>query len=179
MKFFIFLFGIVLGVVGHRYYLESEAAKTTTTPVEAAPSSTTTVTNHATPPPTTTASPTLAERARDSAAAAKDAVSNKLVDWHLTPAEIKEDLAKTGTVVRTKTAAAGRGLSNVRIVAVIKGKYALENELSARTINVDADAGKVTLHGTAGSAELIARAIALALETDGVNTVESQLTVTP
>ena len=177
MKFFIFLLGIVLGVLGHRYYLENEAAKPTA--VEASPGAPTTVTKHASPATPTTPAPTLADRARDTAVAAKDAVAGKLADWHLTPAEIKEDLAKTGTVVRTKTAAAGKTLSNARIVAVIKGKYALENDLSARTITVDADAGKVTLRGTTASAELIARAIALALETDGVTTVESHLTVTP
>jgi osmotically-inducible protein OsmY len=167
MKFFIFLLGIAAGAAGYHYY-----HKPTCTALNHGPESTRT-----TPPAPVADNRTFTEKARDGAAAAKDAFSQKMVEWHLTPAEINRELEQTGRVARTKTAAAGQSLSNVRVVAVIKGKYALENELSARTINVDADAGKVTLRGTTKSPELIARAIALALETDGVTSVDSHLTV--
>jgi osmotically-inducible protein OsmY len=161
MKFFIFLLGIAAGAAGYHYYHKPTCAALT-------PGTAASVDNR-----------TVAEKARDGAQAAKESLSEKMVEWNLTPAEINQDLEKTGRVVRTKTAVASQGLSNARVVAVIKGKYALEDQLSARLINVDADAGKVTLRGTAPSAELIARAIAIALETEGVTSVDSQLTVSP
>jgi hypothetical protein len=172
MKLFIFLFGIVVGAAGYHYY--HQPASSAPTPELAAPEA---------PAPAPAAAHadqrSITEKARDGALAAKQAISQKIVEWKLTPAEINQELEKTGRVVRNKTATAGQTLSNARIVAVIKGKYALEDELSARQINVDADAGKVTLRGTAHSPELIARAITLALETEGVVSVDSQLTVAP
>lgn len=178
MKFFIFLLGIAAGAAGYHYYHKptctalgpsaeptSTGARTSTT--------TTPATTYPTPPDTRS----FSDKVRDGAAAAKEGIGQKLVDWHLTPAEIDRELEQTGRVVRTKTASVRQSLSNARVIAMIKGKYAADNDLSARTISVDADAGKVTLRGTAPSAELIARAITLALETDGVTTVDSQLTV--
>jgi hypothetical protein len=172
MKLFIFLLGIAAGAAGYHYY--NKPASAASTPALAAPEA-----SKAAPAVAPTDNRTFTEKARDGALAAKQAVSQKIVEWKLTPAEINQELEKTGRVVRSKTATAGQSLSNARIVAVIKGKYALEDELSARQINVDADAGKVTLRGTAHSPELIARAITLALETDGVVSVDSQLTVSP
>ena len=166
MKLFIFLLGIAAGAAGYHYYHKPTCA-TLSPELEKSPQSA--------PPPADNR--THSEKARDGALAAKESISNKLVEWHLTPAEINRDLEQTGRVVRKKTAAAGQSLSNTRLVAVIKGKYALEDELSARAISVDADAGKVTLRGTVKSPELIARAISLALETDGVTSVDSELTV--
>jgi osmotically-inducible protein OsmY len=168
MKLFIFLLGIAVGAVGYHYY-HKPACLAQTSGVESA--------NGTHPAVAAPDNRSFSEKARDGAAAAKEGLSQKMIEWHLTPAEIDQDLEKAGRVVRAKTASTGQRLSNARIVAVIKGKYALENDLSARTINVDADAGKVTLNGTAKSRELIARAIALALETDGVISVDSQLTV--
>lgn len=168
MKLFIFLLGIGAGAAGYHYYHKPTCA--TLTPAVEKPSGTV---HTATAPDNRS----ISEKARDGALAAKEGISQKLVEWHLTPAEINQELEKTGRVVRSKTATAGQSLSNARVVAVIKGKYALEDDLSARAINVDAEAGKVTLRGTARSHELIARAIALALETDGVTSVDSQLTV--
>jgi osmotically-inducible protein OsmY len=168
MKLFVFLLGIAAGAAGYHYY-HKPTCNALSQPVE-----------KPTPDATHTPSPdhrTVAEKARDGALAAKEGISQKLVEWHLTPAEINQELEKTGRVVRNKTASAGQSISNVRLVAVIKGKYALDDDLSARAINVDADVGKVTLRGTAKSPELIAHAIALALATDGVTAVDSQLTV--
>jgi len=142
--------------------------------------------NEKTPPPSS--SPTLSERAGDAAektrefaSDTKEAIADKLVEWKLTPADIKADLEKTGRVVRDKTLAAGEkvggALDNARIVTVINGKYIADKDLAARKINVDADNGVVTLTGTAGSVELIGRAIALALNTNGVTHVIGLLKV--
>lgn len=123
----------------------------------------------------------LSQKAADTARAAKQAVSDKIVQWHLTPDEIKSDLQQTGQVVRTKAQEVGSNLStktsNARIVTVIKAKYALESDLSARAIEVDCDSGIVTLRGSAANPALIAKAVGLALDTDGVVRVNSLLTV--
>lgn len=126
---------------------------------------------------------TAADKTKEVATNVKDTVSAKLTEWHLTGADIKADLQKGGQVVRTKSAAAGEKIAtvadNARIVALIKTKYVADSDLSALKINVDANAGAVTLTGTVASADLIGRAIVLALDTQGVTQVTSLLTIQP
>lgn len=123
--------------------------------------------------------PTLTEKARDSAAEARDAIAAKLEAWRLTPDDIRRDLAETGRVVRSKARAAGEKVADARIVTVIKAKYVLERDLSALAIDVDCRDGEVTLTGTVDSAERLGRAVALALDTEGVHHVVSRLTLPP
>jgi osmotically-inducible protein OsmY len=121
--------------------------------------------------------PSLADKARDSADSVKDAINDKLTEWHLTPDDIKNDLAKTGQVVRTKAQAVGEKIADGRIVTVIKAKYVLDHDLSAIDISVESNDGQVDLGGTVASPELIGKAIALALDTDGVRGVTSKIAV--
>ncbi len=116
---------------------------------------------------------------RSAATDAKDSLSQKLAEWKLTPDDIKQDLARTGEVVRSKAAGLREGIADARVVAVIKAKYLLDSQLSALAIDVDCHGGEVTLKGSVQSPELIGRAIALALETSGVHNVVSRLTVKP
>lgn len=134
---------------------------------------------------------TLSEKSKDAATAAvdktkevatdvKNAVSDKLTEWKLTPDDIKADLAKGGRIVRTKAVAAGEKIGdvadNARIVTVINAKFVADSQLSALKINVDADQGTVTLKGAVASPDLISKAMLLALDTDGVHEVVSLLT---
>jgi hyperosmotically inducible protein len=95
--------------------------------------------------------------------------------------QIKDELARTGRVVREKTGEAGARIADAtadaRITAAIKSKFALDRDLSALSISVNTTQGKVTLAGTVASAELIKRATTLALEVDGANEVVSTLQV--
>ncbi len=127
--------------------------------------------------PSQPADPSLADKARDTASDVKDAINEKLTEWHLTPDDIKDDLAKTGQVVRTKTQAVGGEISDARIVTVIKAKYVLDHDLSAIDISVDSQDGQVALGGTVASPELIGKAVVLALDTDGVRGVTSKIAV--
>ena len=61
--------------------------------------------------------------------------------------------------------------------ATIKTKLVGEYRCSAAHINVDTTDGLVTLSGTATSAEEIAKAVRVALDTDGVHKVVSTLQV--
>ncbi|HVT73959.1 MAG TPA: BON domain-containing protein [Lacunisphaera sp.] len=124
---------------------------------------------------------TAADKTRDAAVDTKNAIADKLRDWKLTPSDLKTDMQKGGRVVRDKTQAAGEkvggAIDNARIVTVINGKYVADSDLSALKINVDADNGVVTLKGTVKSLDAVGKAMALALDTDGVHQVVSLLTV--
>ena len=170
---FIFLVGAAAGAFGF-YYFQEQRTTAAAKPASAEVKPTAEPAH---------ANPSLSERAREEAKVAKDAIATKLADWHLTPDDISNDIARTGEVVRTKAQDVGNSIagatSNARIVTTIKTKYTLEKELSARAIEVECDNGQVTLRGTATSHALIAKAVALALDTDGVTQVTAKLTVVP
>jgi hyperosmotically inducible protein len=122
-----------------------------------------------------------AERTADSMEDVARHADDNIKTWRLSGDEIRADLNKSGRVVREKTVAAGNkmatGIDNARITTSVKAKYAADRMVSALTIDADTNNGVVTLKGTANSTEAIARAIELALETDGVHQVVSLLTV--
>ncbi len=126
---------------------------------------------------------TAVDKTADAAVKVKDAIGDKMTEWKLSPDDLKDDFQKTGRIVRSKSAAAGQRVGEVfddaRIVTAIKGKYLTDNRLSAFAVSVSADKGIVTLSGSVKSLDLAGRAMALALDTDGVTSVVSVLTVTP
>lgn len=108
----------------------------------------------------------------------RDDLSQKLIQWHLTADDIRQDLARTGEVVRIQAQGVGGKISDVRIAAVVKAKLILDRELSNCEVRVSVRDGHVTLEGSVGTPELLGRAMALALETDGVMDVGSKIEVT-
>ncbi|MFO1446867.1 MAG: BON domain-containing protein [Opitutaceae bacterium] len=166
----IFILGITVGALGYRFMQER-------TPEPAA------VTKALPQPEAVEPTPLkekvarvaqgMGEIARDTGAV----VGEKLRAWKLTPDDLREDLKRGGAVVRTKAREAGAGLGDARILAMVKAKYVLDRDLSARSIDVDVKGGEVTLHGEVTSALLLGHAIALALDTDGVVSVTSRLIV--
>jgi osmotically-inducible protein OsmY len=151
--FFCLLLGALLGAIGWRYY-ERTQNPTLGQRVE-----------------------DVADKARAAAGETQAAVADKAEDWKLTPENIKEELRKTGRVVRSKAKAVGERLDDARIIAVIKGKYVIEKDLSTFAITVDCRDGAVRLTGSVTAFEHIARAVTLALQTGGVHSVDSQLVV--
>jgi hyperosmotically inducible protein len=97
--------------------------------------------------------------------------------------DIKAELARGGLVVREKAKRAGAAVAdaatNARITATIKTKLLTEPGLSGLSINVDTTDGFVTLSGTVSSADQVARAVRIALDTEGVYKVASTLQVKP
>lgn len=95
--------------------------------------------------------------------------------------KIREELARSGKVIRKKAEQAGNQIadatSDTRITAEIKSKLALESDLSALKISVNTTDGTVTLSGSASSLEAIQKAMKLALSVDGVTQVVSSLQV--
>jgi hyperosmotically inducible periplasmic protein len=95
--------------------------------------------------------------------------------------QIRDELEKSGRVVRKKAEEAGAAIADAtadaRVTAAIKAKYAVEPDLSALSISVNTTKGVVTLAGSAGSLEQVKKAMRLALETEGANEVISTLQV--
>ena len=147
------LIGAVLGAVGWQYYQRSQHP-TAGQRIEK-----------------------IADKSRDTAKDTKDTVVEKAEDWKLTPENIKEELAKTGRVVRAKARSVSESIDDARIIAVIKGKYVVEKDLSSLAIKVECRNGDVQLSGSVTAEEHIARAVTLALQTNGVHNVNSQLVV--
>lgn len=96
-----------------------------------------------------------------------------------TAEEVKAELGKTGVVVRDKaktaTDAVGAAVSDTAVTAAVKAK--LLGESGLRGVSVETAQGVVTLGGTVTSHEDIARAMKIALETDGTRRVVSRLQV--
>ncbi len=119
----------------------------------------------------------LAGRTRAAANDAKGLLSAKAREWNLTPDRIQNELTKTGRVVRSRAIVVGEKMDDARIIAVIKGKYVVERNLSSCDISVDCDAGTVKLTGWVNSPGQIGRAVDLALQTNGVHHVVSDLSL--
>jgi osmotically-inducible protein OsmY len=112
---------------------------------------------------------------------ARDAIQEKIKVLDLRPDQVREDLAKTGQVVRRKAREAGQAISDAtadaRITGAIKTKLVGDKNLSAMSISVNTTGGVVTLSGTVDTTEEISKAMLLAMETDGVREVISTLQV--
>jgi osmotically-inducible protein OsmY len=107
------------------------------------------------------------------------AIRDTLSDWSVEG--IREEMARSSMVVREKAKAAGHSIAdataNARVTAAIKAKLVAEPGLPAFSINVDTTDGLVTLSGKVSSHDQIAKAVKLALETDGVHKVISTLQI--
>jgi osmotically-inducible protein OsmY len=121
------------------------------------------------------------EQIESATKSAKDAVQEKLRVLDLRPEQVKEDLARTGQVVRRKARQAGQAIADAtadaRVTAAIKGKLLGTRDLSSLGISVNTTAGVVTLSGTVNSTEEISKAMMIAMDTEGVSEVISTLQV--
>ena len=124
---------------------------------------------------------TTGEQIENSTKAARDTVQDKIKALDLRPEQIKEDLARTGQVVRRKAQEAGHAISDAtadaRITGAIKGKLLANKDLSAMSISVNTTEGVVTMSGSVNSPEDISKAMLLAMDTDGVREVISTMQV--
>ena len=138
--------------------------------------------------------PETEQRVKDSAAkagaAASDAAHNfsdafkaELDTLDLRPDQIKDEMTRTGKIVRRRAQEiAGQvadATADARIVTEIKGKYAGDADLSVWSISVSSHDGHVALSGTVPTPEGVGKAVALALEVKGVADVTSTLEIKP
>lgn len=128
-----------------------------------------------------------AEQATEAAGAvlfhAAEAMKAKAHALNLQPERIREELARTGQVVRRQTVEIGSEAmdtaAEVATTAQIKAVLAADSDLSVFDISVTTAAGVVTLEGTVPSEEQLAQAVVVAMEAQGVDRVVSKLRVEP
>jgi osmotically-inducible protein OsmY len=95
-------------------------------------------------------------------------------------AELQADLDRGVAIVRTKDNIVGAPTGNTDdavIETMVKGKLQADAETSKAMIDVKAKNGEVSLDGSADSAHAVGRSIALALDTQGVTKVSSNVKV--
>ena len=123
------------------------------------------------------------EQIESTTKSARDSIQDKLKVLDLRSEDIKDELARTGRIVRRKAREAGQAIADAtadaRVTAAIKAKLVANRDLSALSISVNTTEGVVTLSGTVSSPEDISKAMLLAMETDGVREVVSTLQVKP
>jgi osmotically-inducible protein OsmY len=116
-----------------------------------------------------------------SASDAQQAVHDKLHDLNFSTDDLKEELARTGQVVREKARELGSKAADAtvdaRVTATIKGKLVADSGLSGLNISVSTTDGVVTLSGRVRNHDEVKKAMDLALATDGCNKVISTLQV--
>jgi osmotically-inducible protein OsmY len=121
------------------------------------------------------------ESVQNAAEEARGALGARLEALELGPDDIKRDLAQSGRVVRQRARelrdTVADATADARITAAVKARLAADPELSALEISVDTTARRVTLAGTVATPDLVGKAVALALATDGVQAVDSTLQV--
>jgi osmotically-inducible protein OsmY len=98
----------------------------------------------------------------------------------LSDSEIQADLDRGVAIVRTKDTVVGAPTGNSDdsvIETMVKGKLQADADTSKAMIDVKAKNGEVSLDGSADSATIVGRAIALALDTQGVSKVSANVKV--
>jgi osmotically-inducible protein OsmY len=125
------------------------------------------------------ASKSAGDQIENAAKSTRDAIQEKIKILDLRPEQVKDDLDRTGKVIRRKARETGQAISDAtadaRITAAIKGKLLANKDLSALSISVNTTSGVVTLSGSVNSTEDISKAVMLAMESDGVREVISTL----
>ena len=92
-------------------------------------------------------------------------------------ARAREAGAEIGETVATGADQAQRAAADASLTAKIKAKMALDDQVSAASIDVDTNGSVVTLSGRVSSADERERALRLARETEGVTKVDDRLTI--
>lgn len=117
----------------------------------------------------------------NAAKSAQAALEDKLRSLNLRTNDFKEELARTGQIVRRKARETGQAIADAtadaRITATIKGKIIANRDLPTLSISVNTTQGIVTLSGAVASSEDISKVMLLAYETDGVREVISTLQI--
>ena len=103
-----------------------------------------------------------------------------MTEWRLGDSEIQADIDRGVAIVRTKDSIVGAPTGHTDdsvIETMVKGKLQADSVTSKCTIDAKAKNGEVTLSGNADKASQVGRAIALALDTQGVTKVSSEIKI--
>lgn len=121
-------------------------------------------------------------RAANSAAASMSNmahdVSAKVTEWRLSNSDIQADLAADREIVRTRSGnlSPTGNIDKSTLQSAVEGRIRADAELSSLKLDVNGKAnGEIQLEGKALTSDQVGRAIALALDTDGVSKVTSKI----
>jgi osmotically-inducible protein OsmY len=180
------LFALALGLVVAGCNKSTRSASTTANESTATTSSDYTANNNANA--NTNANSDLNHDLNRTANSAANAIGNaannigasaRMAEWHLNASDLQADLDNNKEIIRTKenTSGAATGSSDKSVIeSMVKGRLEADSDIAALKLHVSADReGEVTLKGKAHSAEEVGRAIALALDTEGVTKVTSKI----
>jgi len=121
------------------------------------------------------------EEATDAAREAGKLLDARIEVLELQASRIRREMAEQGRVIRRRARDLGERVADeaadARATVAIKARLAADPELSALDISVNTAAGVVTLGGTVAAPDLVGRAMADALEADGVREVVSTIRV--
>lgn len=94
-----------------------------------------------------------------------------------TVADAKQQTRELGDTLEQKADQAGQAIDDAAITTTVKGKLLAADDLNGTDISVDTEQGVVTLRGRVPSDTARNRAVDIALNVDGVLTVDNRLTV--
>jgi len=107
----------------------------------------------------------------------KEVYMDQVKRMRVTEDDVKKDIVKVGEVVKEKAADAGVVMSDAKILATIKAKFALDRELSSLDIEIKVDHGNVTLSGHISNKALVNKITSLVFDTEGVKQVKAHLSI--
>lgn len=112
-------------------------------------------------------------------AASNVAVTARMSQWKLNPSDIQADLNNNKDIIRTKGTEVGAPTGRMDksvIESAVKARLESDSSIAPLKLKVSANKeGDVKLSGKADSAQEVGRAIALALDTQGVTKVTSKV----
>ena len=92
---------------------------------------------------------------------------------------VKDGTTAAGKEVGKGAEVVGEKIEDASITSAVKMKFANDELVSASNINVDTTDGNVTLTGTVANQAELDRAMLLGRSVNGVNSVHSNLTMSP
>jgi hypothetical protein len=120
-----------------------------------------------------------ADHAKTAMANAAHDVAARVNEWRLSSRDIEADIVAHRDIVRTKDSAGTVPTGNIdksTLKSAVEGRIKADSELANLKLDVNAKRdGEIELEGKAMTADQVGRAIALALDTDGVNKVTSKV----
>jgi hypothetical protein len=134
---------------------------------------------------TRNAADNVRDASRDAAASMRQAgrdISARMTEWRLSATDIESDVMAKRPVVRTRTdAVAPTGkIDEDTLESAIKGRLHADSQLADLKFDVNANSkGEVELEGKARTTDQIARAMAVALDSDSVTKVTSKIKLDP
>jgi osmotically-inducible protein OsmY len=120
---------------------------------------------------------TAAEEAKQNAQRGLDKAAEKTKEASQDLSKKADELSMKTDELAKKTDALGGKIDDATITAAVKSDIAKDPDLSALRIDVDTNAGKVSLNGTAPSEAAKQRAAAIAQGEKGVTGVDNKLVV--